>query len=241
MPSLTNNNNTTITNNNNNNNNNNNITMIKQNIFQHGEQLDKVPEGTNVLIFHHRFNNVIKQGYIPDSVTHIVFGSFFNKQIQLNTIPQGVKFLQFGYSFDQQIIPGSLPDSLQQLTFGDMFNRPIEENTIPSSVIKLVYGDCFYQELNSNSVPSSVRLLKLGSFNKQVKDLKKGCVAQDKIISLKIKGQRLPSSIEQLSFGCGFNQPIPDDLISPNCKIILVPQSCTFNSSSIYSDKIKLF
>ncbi|KAM9958206.1 hypothetical protein ACTFIW_001066 [Dictyostelium discoideum] len=238
MPSLTNNNNSTITSNNNSNNT---PTMIKQNIFQHGEQLDKVPEGTNVLIFHHRFNQVIKQGYIPDTVTHIVFGSFFNRQIQLNTIPNGVKFIQFGYSYDQALIPGSLPDSLQQLTFGDMFNKPIEENTIPSSVIKLVYGENFYQELNSNSVPSSVRLLKLGSYNKQIKDLKKGCVAQDKIISLKIKGQRLPSSIEQLSFGCGFNQPIPDDLISPNCKIILVPQTCTFNSSSIYSDKIKLF
>ncbi|KAN0055462.1 hypothetical protein ACTA71_008574 [Dictyostelium dimigraforme] len=236
MPSLAN-NNSTITNTNNNNN----PTMSKQIIFQHGEQLDRVPEGTNVLVFHHRFNQIIKQGYIPDTVTHIVFGSFYNKQIQLNTIPHGVKFLQFGYSFDQPLIPGSLPETLQQLTFGDMFNRPIEENTIPSSVIKLVYGENFYQELNSNSVPSSIKLLKLGSYSKQIKDLKKGCVAQDKIISLKIKGQKLPSSIEQLSFGCTFNQPIPDELISPNCKIILVPQTCTFNSSSIYSDKIKLF
>ncbi|EGC34224.1 hypothetical protein DICPUDRAFT_35395 [Dictyostelium purpureum] len=214
--------------------------LIKQNVYQHGEQYETIPENTNILIFHNRFNLTIKPSYIPSSVTHIIFGAFFNKQILINTFPKGVQFIQFGNQFDQAIIPLSIPDTVQQLTFGDCFNQTMTEGCLPSSIIKLVYGDCFNQELNCNSVPSSVKYLKLGSYNRQIKDLKKGCVTQDKIISYKVKGS-LPSSIEQLSFGPTFNQNIPDEIISSCIKVILVPKTCTYNSSSIYFDKIKCF
>ena len=92
-------------------------------------------------------NNKLKEGDIPNSVTH----------------------LTFGWQFNQELKEGDIPNSVTHLTFGDNFNQELKEGDIPNSVIHLTFGWKFNQELNI--LPYGLKSLKLYKNNQILSNL----------------------------------------------------------------------
>jgi len=143
------------------------VTHLKL-VAHNNATLDNIPFSVTNLIYDSYFNNPIKTGYIPTSVTHLTFGFFFNQKNK-KCIPPSVTHLTFGYHFNQSI-ENSIPPSVTHLTFGCHFDHPINDY-IPTSVTHLTFGDRFNQQIK-NCIPSSVTHLTFGDqFDQPIRDI----------------------------------------------------------------------
>ena len=111
---------------------------------------------TDLIIIH---NNKLKEGDIPNSVTHLTFGNNFNQELKEGDIPNSVTHLTFYANFNQELKEGDIPNSVTHLTFDDKFNQKLKESDIPNSVTHLTFGSKFNQELNI--LPSGLKSLML--------------------------------------------------------------------------------
>lgn len=101
------------------------------------------------------YNQPLRYGFFPSSLTHLTFGddfynnveddeqsfssclsSFFTKKRvpRQSYLPPNLTHLTFGDSFNKSV--DLLPPSLKYLTFGKMFELPI--NHLPSSIIEII-------------------------------------------------------------------------------------------------------
>ena len=112
-----------------------------------------------------KHNNKLKEGEIPNTITHLTFGYDFNQELKEGDIPKSVTNLTFGYDFNQELKEGDIPNSVTHLTFRNMFNQELKKGDIPNSVTDLTFGYSFNQELNI--LPSGLKSLILYE-NKQI-------------------------------------------------------------------------
>ena len=78
-------------------------------------------------------NNELKEGDIPNSVTHLTFGYYFNQELKEGYIPNSVTHLTFGRLFTQKL--NILPQSLISLNLYK--NKQILSN-LPFTLEKLI-------------------------------------------------------------------------------------------------------
>lgn len=107
-------------------------------VKQH-EDICKIPRDTRVLVWN--VDIELRNGCIPDSVTHLIFGDSFNQPLEKGCIPDGVTDLMFGQSFNQELDIGHIPDSVVRVTFGTCFNQAPEKCHMPSSLDTIIYRD----------------------------------------------------------------------------------------------------
>ena len=121
-------------------------------------------------------NNELKEGDIPNSVTHLTFGWKFNQELKEGNIPNSVTHLTFDCDFNQKLKEGDIPNSVTHLTFGRWFNQ--ELNILPQSLISLkLYKN---KQILSN-LPFTLEKLIIKYYNKDnyIK-LPYGCIIYDK-------------------------------------------------------------
>jgi hypothetical protein len=131
--------------------------------------------------------------FLPEGITHIIFGNFFNQSI--DKLPNTVKCIalwaymflkgtiKFGYSFNQTI--NCYSESLICIFFGDEFNKPVDN--LPNTITKLIFGRDFDQLINN--LPKNIISLGFGrDFNQPIHDL--------------------PDTITHLRLGKSFNQSL---------------------------------
>ena len=113
------------------------------------------------------FNQSLKEGDIPNSVTHLTFGDYFNQPLKKCDIPNYVTHLTFGNDFNQLLNNGVIPDSVTYLTVGwkyllllkdclKQLNNIIQINTPNNLLIKDIKTikllNNVYIELNQNYI-----------------------------------------------------------------------------------------
>jgi len=87
---------------------------------------------------------VLKEGDIPNSVTHLTFGYYFNQELTKGSIPNSVTHLTFGYFFNQVLKEGVIPNSVTYLTFGYYFNQKLNY-IITDNLIELLVSKNYTQ------------------------------------------------------------------------------------------------
>lgn len=129
------------------------------------EQIKQLPKCfRNVhLTFYWDFNQPLKPGDIPNSVTHLTFGRMFNQPLKPGVIPNSVTHLTFDYWFDKPLQPGDIPNSVTHLVLGYWFDYSLEPNVIPNSVTHLRFSYRFHQKLKYGVMPNSLQVLEIFS------------------------------------------------------------------------------
>jgi hypothetical protein len=120
-----------------------------------------IPNSVTHLIFAENFESNIIPGFIPNSVTHLTFGRYFNNDIT-DCIPNSVTHLTFGYCFNKNI-KGCIPNSVTHLIFGDLFNKPICEYEGDTSFFRKMFGFS-YKKVIELYIPNSVTNLTFGKW-----------------------------------------------------------------------------
>jgi hypothetical protein len=137
--------------------------------------------------FNHLFNKDISSINNCPSITHIIFGNNFNKS--LNKLNLNLIFLYFGDQFNQAI--NILFTKLKYLYFSLNFNNTI----LPQPNLKVLKLGNFYNKYTEFNNFKELKYLTLGSqFNQPIYEL--------------------PSKLEYLKLGRGFNNTLP--IILPN-------------------------
>jgi hypothetical protein len=131
------------------------------------DNFNSIPKHTKLLCLNNDFNQPLKKGDIPNSVTTLHFGYFFNQPLKKGDIPNSVTTLKFGHSFNQPLKKGDIPNSVTTLHFGYCFDQPLKKGDIPNSVTTLVFGDHFNQPLNPGDIPNSVTTVTFGYYFNQ--------------------------------------------------------------------------
>ncbi|KAK5578416.1 hypothetical protein RB653_008087 [Dictyostelium firmibasis] len=166
-----------------------------------------IPNSVKIIRFNNGFNQPLKRGIIPSSVTKVLFDkdSFFACPLEVGSFPSSVTEIQFGSAFNQEIKQGELPNGLITLKFGHFFNRdfilpknstlktlilsvnfnlPLSIGDLPSSLENLEFGDEFNKPIPKGVIPPNLTYLKLSKYFQQ-----------------QLKPGDLPSSIKTLIFG----------------------------------------
>lgn len=111
----------------------------------------------------------ILAGFIPPSVTHLVFNCLPSDKLVKGLIPDSVIYLTFDDTFDRPLDAGVIPASVTHIVFGKHFNRAIKARAIPSSTTHLYLGESFNIPIQRGAIPKSVTHLVFGnSFNQQM-------------------------------------------------------------------------
>ncbi|KAN0034906.1 hypothetical protein ACTFIV_001445 [Dictyostelium citrinum] len=117
------------------------------------------------LILHDGFNNpiTIENFSIFSSLVCLEFGEKFNEIIRDSVLPNTLKRIKFNDLFNQSINKNNLPNQLESITFGNSFNKDI--NNLPDSikVLKLPEISQFSQIIISKKLPKSLTYLSLPS------------------------------------------------------------------------------
>lgn len=77
------------------------------------------------------FDDRIKIGDIPQSVTHLILGSTFKQYLTENLLPNNLNYLDVGETYDNRIYPEIIPKSLNYLK---MYSFSPMEDVIPLTV-----------------------------------------------------------------------------------------------------------
>ncbi|KAM9972424.1 hypothetical protein ACTFIW_007484 [Dictyostelium discoideum] len=117
------------------------------------------------LILHDGFNNriTIENFSIFSNLVNLEFGEKFNEIINDGVLPNTLLRIKFNYLFNQLVNKNNLPNSLESISFGNCFNRDI--NNLPDSikVLKLPEVSEFSQIIISKKLPKSLTYLSLPS------------------------------------------------------------------------------
>ncbi|KAN0038843.1 hypothetical protein ACTA71_001035 [Dictyostelium dimigraforme] len=105
--------------------------------------------------------------HLPNSgsLTKVDFGNKFNQIIENGVLPNSIRVLKFGVLYNKPFLMGSLPESLEELYFALFFNQPILPNHLPSTLKILNLPNYFNQPLYVGSLPRSLKKLKIGLNN----------------------------------------------------------------------------
>ncbi|KYQ92729.1 DUF1649 family protein [Tieghemostelium lacteum] len=147
------------------------------------------------------FDQMIKPGYIPDSVVFLKFGYWFNSQIFPGALGDTIETLKFGTVFDQSLT-NILPKNLKYLRVKGKYNQPMEKGLLPPSLRTLILGENFNQPLSIEvNLPLKLTTLIVGyDFNQ---DFKIG---------------DLPETLETLKFGYSFKRPLKAGVLPVSLK-----------------------
>jgi len=157
--------------------------------------IDPKPNPVTNLYFHTNFNQVLKIGDLPNSVTHLTFGRMFD-QSSLAFIPTSVTHLTFGSHYDQLLEVGTIGAHITHLNFGYWYNRPIKVGALPDSITHLTFGVSYDQTFKIGSIPANVTHLDFGmSYNQP------------------LEVGMIPASVTHLTFGHYYNQPLKPGVI----------------------------
>ncbi|CAJ1367506.1 unnamed protein product [Effrenium voratum] len=193
-----------------------------------------LPSGLQTLELGEEFRRSM-QGVTLPGLRSLSFGKRFNQSLESMAL-LNLRSLSFGHCFNQSLDGVALP-SLQHLNFGDAFNQPLQKVDLPSlqslkfgrqfnrslkgvelpNLQNLTFGHCFSQSLQGVELPMGLESLSFG----QIESLaSQEDVALDSDIAWPqglrdLKGANftaqelaLPSGLQNLSFGRGFNQPL---------------------------------
>jgi hypothetical protein len=158
----------------------------------------------NKQFIRNRFNHPVE--YLPETITHIVFGGKFNNKINLkNNTLQFIEFYgEYNYPLD------GLPDSIIEINIcGWDFNQPI--NKLPYYLLCLNFlgaSNKFNKPINCSNSNLQKLNLKSSEFNQPIDNLPSNL----KILILPNKFnqpvENLPCTIEEIYFGQEFNQSL---------------------------------
>ncbi len=132
-----------------------NLNRVHKLLYNSNQQMEELLKFPNLkeLVFYSSFDQEIKGGKLPSSLTKLSFGYNFNKEIKEEVLPSSLTELTFGYNFNQEIKGEVLPSSLTKLTFGYRFNKEIKGRVLPSSLTKLTFGHNFNKEIKGGILP----------------------------------------------------------------------------------------
>lgn len=140
----------------------------------------------------------LRNGCIPDNVTHLIFGDSFNQPLEKGCIPDGVTDLMFGQSFNQKLDIGHIPDSVVRVTFGTCFNQAPEKCHMPSSLDTIIYRDRNVIINTVNISPNTrVHLIPRGKSKNIYLVNVKSCHLDTRIMSGEIQGVHYVDTIEE--------------------------------------------
>ena len=161
------------------------------------------------------FNQPIKVGVLPQSLTHLTFSVKFNQEIDANVLPRNLSYLTFGSNFNKPIRSNVLPQTLTHLMFGNCFNQQIEENLLPQSLTNLVFSSEFNKPIRINVLPQNLTHLVFGNkFNHKIRQnvipqsLKYLIFSNDSIYNHELNTEILSNNLTHLYLGQYFNEPI---------------------------------
>lgn len=80
------------------------------------------PTYLSKVCFSRKFNSILTENALPNTITTIVFNATFNSEV--HWLPPNLILLSFGPKFNQPL--RFLPPTLEELKFGTDFNHPIE-------------------------------------------------------------------------------------------------------------------
>ncbi|KAM9984495.1 hypothetical protein ACTFIZ_004183 [Dictyostelium cf. discoideum] len=117
------------------------------------------------LMLHDGFNNriTIENFSIFSNLVNLEFGEKFNEIINDGVLPNTLLRIKFNNLFNQLVNKNNLPNSLESISFGNCFNRDI--NNLPDSikVLKLPEVSEFSQIIIPKKLPKSLTYLSLPS------------------------------------------------------------------------------
>ena len=161
------------------------------------------------------FNQPIKVGVLPQSLTHLTFSVKFNQEIDSNVLPRNLSYLTFGSNFNKPIRRSVLPQNLTDLTFGNCFNQQIEENVLPQNLTNLVFSSEFNKLIRENVLPPNLTRLVFGNkFNHKIRQnvipqsLKYLIFSNNSIYNHELNTNILSNNLTHLYLGRYFNEPI---------------------------------
>lgn len=166
------------------------------------------------------FDHPIDAVIWPASLQQLTFvcGSIFNQPVDGVRFPASLKRLDFGHSFNQALHKVLWPASLEQLTLGAMFNQTMNGVVWPVSLQQLTFGQSFDQPIarEPSDFPLQERVT-VGS----------GDQALNEDYGRRSRGVYWPDSLQRLTFGYEFNQPI--DRVSWPTSLRQLTFGCRFN------------
>lgn len=193
------------------------------------ENLDHLPSGLEVLVFHSRFDHLILD-HLPPSLTHLTIFDKFNQPLDhlppgliylrlgeydchfnqaVDQFPASLTFLTLGFHFNQPLT--SLPAFLTHLTLGFHFNQPLGLTSLPNSLTHLTFGKRFNQPLVF-PLPDTITHLVFGDQFCQIFQLPLPLalihLTLGEWYNLPINSNVLPLSLRRLTLGNAFNQPL---------------------------------
>ncbi|EAL64521.1 hypothetical protein DDB_G0285799 [Dictyostelium discoideum AX4] len=165
-------------------------------MFNQDIKIGQLPESLTILRLNHYYDGLIETGSIPPKVInlHYKFDSNYNKSSfdQHCFIPKYMTSLEFDYEFNQPIIVGTIPKNITSIKFGNQFNSEIKENSLPKLVSSITFGHGYSQPINNiNILPPNLTKLEFGYHFDQP-----------------IDSNNFPSSITSLKFGENFNRDL---------------------------------
>jgi hypothetical protein len=91
------------------------------------DNFNSIPKHTKILCLINDFNQPLKKGDTPNSVTALGFNDYFNQPLEKEDIPNSVIILRLGYDFNQPLKKGDIPNSVTTLQLAHSFNQPLKK------------------------------------------------------------------------------------------------------------------
>ncbi len=130
--------------------------------FNEPLKIGVLPPTLTYLLFGNNFNHPLQIGVLPSTLSQLTFGRFFNKPLQIDILPCTLTYLSFGDNFNQRLEKDVLPSQLIYLKFGRFFNKPFKIDILPCTLTYLEFGKEFSQPLFELNKLSSLIHLKFG-------------------------------------------------------------------------------
>ncbi|KAF2069918.1 hypothetical protein CYY_008758 [Polysphondylium violaceum] len=130
-----------------------------------------IPYGVKKILFCNRFNQMIGQDCIPESVTEIILGAYFTQCLSHLYLPVSLKYLSLG-GCNHPIIPHSLPPNIVQIRIRRSFYHYKSLIHLPKSIKYVKFNSYrLKQDHNSNLCSTKVMFKSIYS-NPQSEELK---------------------------------------------------------------------
>jgi len=188
---------------------------------------DVFPSGLRKLKLWKDFNQILKEGDLPDSLTSLTFGEKFNPfdlASMVGSLPRGLTKLKFGRMFNCPLNPDFLPSSLVSLCFGDQYDQPLCEHSLPQGLKFLYFGERFNQLVKPNVLPQGLEKLRFGFRFNQL--LERGVI---------------PEKLLVLIFGGCFNQLLDGGILSGGLFKLIVGVNFDAGNLTKYPPSLKWF